>query len=129
MTYRVGVFWAVAFAVVLGCAGFGDGGGPGRCKIKVLGVEEWSLRTGALDASYRVSGEAGSPAVVWLSAKVGESRYIPGGGVDVGPGPFQAIVALKLTGVPREFVAILEVKDPTQARPPRCKAGAKIPSY
>jgi hypothetical protein len=120
------VIWVVAGAALLACAGLG-GDKPGRCKVKVLGVEDWNLRTGALDASYTVSGEAGSPAVVWLSAKVGESRYISGGGVDVGPGPFQAIVGLKLTGVPREFVAVLEVKDPTRATPPRCRAKAKIP--
>ena len=115
-------------AVVLsGCAAFG-GGGPSLCKIKVLGVEDWNLRTGALDASFRVSGEAGSPAVVWLTAQVGESRYIPGGGVDVGPGSFRAIVDLKLTGRPREFVVVLEVRDPDRAAPPRCKTVAKMPA-
>ncbi len=58
--------------------------------------------------SYRVAGEAGSPALTWLTAKVGERRYLSGGGVDVGPGRFQAIVTLHTTGLPREYIAMLE---------------------
>ncbi len=110
-------------ALVLGCAVFGGGSGPDHCKIRVVGVEEWTVQTGRADVSYRVAGEAGSPALTWLAARVGESRYLSGGGVDVGPGPFQAIVALHTTGLPREYVVMLEVAGR------RCKARAAMPEY
>lgn len=117
---------AALFAALLltGCAG---SGGPGKCRIEVLGVETWDLREGGLDVSYLVGGEAGSPAMTWLVANPGGTNPIPGGGVEIEPGLFKAEIALKLTGVPREFAAMLEVNDPTQAKPRRCKATAKIP--
>ena len=116
----VGSWLAPAVALLLGCAAFGGGSGPAHCKIKVVGIEEWSVHTGRVDVSYKVAGEAGSPALTWLAARVGEKRFLSGGGVDVGPGPFQAIISLNTTGLPREYVAMLEVNGH------RCKASAKM---
>jgi hypothetical protein len=73
----------------------------------VTSIEQWDTRQG-LDLAYRVRGEAGSPGVVWLAAR-DRQEWISGRGVDVGPGPFEAIVDLKLTGVPEEFRVVLEV--------------------
>ena len=122
MSKGVGSLLAPAVALVLGCSAFG-GSGPDRCRIRVVGIEEWSIHTGRADVSYRVAGEAGSPALTWLTARVGEKRYLSGGGVDVGPGPFQAIVSLNTTGLPREYVVMLEVNGH------RCKAKAKMANY
>ena len=121
MLSRVAISLALAGAVLLGCAVFGGSSRPDHCKIRVVNVEEWNVQTGKADVSYRVSGEAGSPALVWLAAKVGERRYLSGGGVDVGPGPFQAIISVRLTGLPRQYVAMLEVAGH------RCSADAKMP--
>ena len=118
---------AAAALLLVGCAGMG-GDDLGRCKIRVLNVEQWNLRSGALDASFIVAGEAGSRAVTWLVANPKGSNPIVGGGVEVGPGPFKAEIDLKLTGPPRAFIAMLEVKDPTSAVPRRCKADAKAPN-
>ncbi|MFQ5514305.1 MAG: hypothetical protein ACE5FG_07680 [Myxococcota bacterium] len=119
--------WIALLCLALsGCGLFGRGG-PGQCRIDVLGVEDWNHRDGSLDASFRVAGVAGSPAVVWLTARVSPERYIPGKGVPVGPGPFRAIVDLALTGRPQEFMVVLEVADPSRARPVRCRAKAKMP--
>ncbi len=111
---------APAVALVLGCSSFGGGSGPSRCKIDVVGIEEWSVHPGQVDVSYQVAGEAGSAALTWLAAKIGEKRYLTGGGVDVGPGPFKAIITLKTTGLPREYIALLEVNGR------RCQAKAKM---
>ena len=127
MRFPVSFLLAATLLWLPGCAGTGGGGNLGLCKVQVLGVEDWNHRTGALDASFRVSGNAGSPATVWLAARVGETRHISGGGVEVGPGPFHAVVALKLTGRPRDFQVVLEVDDPTRAKPRRCDDKAKMP--
>jgi hypothetical protein len=103
------------------------GDSPGRCKIEVLSLEQWNLRTNGLDASFLVGGHAGSRAITWLVANPTGANPIPGGDVEVGPGPFKAEVTLKLTGVPREFWVMLEVNDPSRAKPVRCKAVAKAP--
>ena len=86
----------------LACAG---GSSESRCRIEVVGREGASQR----DFAYRVRGEAGSPAVVSLVAKLGPQNYITGDGVEVGPGPFEAIVELKLTGAPPQMLTMLEV--------------------
>jgi len=105
-------------ATLAGCLG---GGGQPSCKIEVVKLEKWQLRPGALDAAYRVRGQAGAPAVVALSAKLGPGNYITGPGVEIAPGPFVAIVDLKLTGAPPELVAVLDVGGR------RCLAKAKKP--
>jgi hypothetical protein len=117
-TFAPGLVAAVAIACVA-CAG---SGGPDRCKIQVASVEQWSRSAEGLDAAFRVSGEAGSAGKTWLVAKTGDSQYVSGYGVDVGPGPFAAVVDLKLTGEPIEFLVLLEVAGR------RCKAAAKKPS-
>ncbi len=122
MRWGVTIGLVLSAALALGCGTFGGSSGPDHCKVRVVGVEQWDVRTGKVDVSYRVAGEAGSAGIVWLAAKVGEKRYLSGGGVDVGPGPFQAIVDLKLTGVPREFKIVLEVAGH------RCDTKAKMPS-
>ena len=93
-----------------------------QCELKVLGLEEWSVGPDGPDTAYRVRGEAGSGAVVWLSARTAQGKYISGKGVNVGPGPFEAIVELKLTGRPTEYLVVLEVAGR------RCKAKAPNPS-
>ncbi len=120
----VGVAIAALFS---GCAAFG-GSSSSRCKLRIESVQEWNLRSGALDATYRVSGEAGSPAEVWLVANAGGRNPVSGGSVDVGPGPFRADVTLRLTGVPRVLTAVLEVRDRDAVMPKRCRADAKIPT-
>jgi hypothetical protein len=106
--------------VLLACASGGTS--PDACEIRVVGVEQWSVRNDGLDAAYRVRGVAGSPGTTWLAGRTTGGQYVPGYGVDVGPGPFEAIVDLKLTGEPHEFIAVLEVAGR------RCKADAKKPS-
>lgn len=102
---------AVASLMLLGmgCAGVGGPPGPDHCELEVLGVESWSVEPGRADVAYRVRGESGSPGELWLIAKVSDAEMIPGFGVGVGPGPFEAIVDLKLTALPREFLVVLEV--------------------
>jgi hypothetical protein len=99
-------FLALALAA---CSGFGGPPGPDHCKIDVVGVESVTDRPDAFDIAVRVRGEAGSPAVVSLAARSGDGSYVAGYGVEVGPGPFEAIVEQKLTGRPAGLVALLEV--------------------
>jgi len=108
-----------ATSVGVGCAG---GSSEPDCSVEVLKLEKWQLRPGALDAAYRVRGTAGAPGVVSLVAKLGPQNYITGPGVQVGPGPFVAIVDLKLTGVPPELLTLLEVGGE------RCSDEAKKPT-
>ncbi len=123
MVKGAGRLFVPAVALVLGCSAFGGGSGPNRCKIDVVGIEEWSIHPGRADVSYQVAGQAGSAALTWLAARVGEKRYLTGGGVDVGPGPFRAIVTLNSTGLPPEYLAILEVNGH------RCHAKATRAEY
>ncbi len=97
---------AAAWLGGLGCA---SGPRPDRCKIEVVGLEELRTEGGVFDVAYRVRGEAGSPARVWLAARRGQGDYVSGGALEVGPGPFQAVVELELTGRPAEYVAVLQV--------------------
>lgn len=92
-----------------------------ECKIRVVGVETWAQGSEGLDAAYRVKGSSGSSATVWLAAQNRTGTYVSGPGVSVGPGPFEAIVELKLTGEPKSFVAVLEVAGK------RCRADANKP--
>jgi hypothetical protein len=113
----------VAGALLLtGCGLFGGGSlEPSHCEIRVVGVETWQSHDEGLDAAYRVRGKAGGAATTWLAAETGPQRFVSGYGLDVGPGPFDAIVDLKLTGRPRRFLAVLDVGGQ------RCKADAPIP--
>jgi hypothetical protein len=116
------VLLTACLAVGTGCQLFGGGElRPDHCEIKVSGIETWNLRGSDLDVAYQVRGKAGAPAVVWLAAKTARGDYISGYGVDVGPGAFAAVVDLKLTGMPSEFLALLEVAGK------RCKAKASKP--
>lgn len=92
-----------------------------RCKLEVVELEKWEGRASGLDVSYIVRGEAGTKAKVWLAARNPSGQYVSGYGVEVGPGPFQAAVELKLTGEPESFIALLET------RVKRCRANAKKP--
>ncbi len=100
------VISAAAYMLLASCAG---GSGAPSCRVEVVKLEKWQLRPGALDAEYRVKGQAGAPGVVSLVAKLGSGDYITGPGVQVGPGPFIAIVELKLTAPPPELLTLLEV--------------------
>jgi hypothetical protein len=102
----------------LGCAG---ARAPDYCKVQVVKVEEFNVRPGKADLAYRVKGETGSPGVVSLVAKLGPQNFITGKGVEVGPGPFLAIVDLKLTATPPELLVLLEVDSK------RCQAKAALP--
>jgi hypothetical protein len=73
-----------------------------------------------LDAAYWVRGAAGSPATVWLAAKNPSGSYVSGYGVEVGPGAFEAVVELDLTGKPEKLVVVLEVSGK------RCKIEAPM---
>lgn len=98
---------ALALALVaLGCA---RGPNPERCKVEIIELARFDPRPGDVRAAYRVEGEAGSPAKVWLAAKRAEGDYVSGDALPVGPGPFRAEVDLRLTGRAAEYVAVLEV--------------------
>lgn len=84
-------------------------------------VDRWEQTADGPDVAYRVRGSAGSPGVVWLVAKRPAGDYVAGFGVDVGPGPFEAIVDLKLTANPERFEVVLEVAGR------RCRAVALAP--
>jgi hypothetical protein len=122
MRFQAWACIAVGAFVLAGCGLFESGEvRPDHCEIRVIGVDEWSMHGGGLDAAYRVAGTAGSAATAWLAADTGTEGYISGYGLDVGPGRFDAVVDLQLTGRPRSFLAVLEV----QGR--RCKDDAPIP--
>ncbi len=114
---RLRVAAVLAALVVSACA---TTPGPDTCQIKVVGIEKSDVRDRAADVAFRVRGYAGGPAMVWLAAKKGPGDYLSGKGVEVGPGPFEAIVDLKLTGLPPSFVAVLEFGNT------RCAADAKF---
>ena len=99
---------ALGLLVLSGC-GTGGGTAPDHCSIEVVGVEEFRRHDEGLDVAYRVRGMAGSAGTTWLAARDRSGRYVPGYGVDVGPGPYEAIIDLKVTGQPEAFVALLEV--------------------
>jgi hypothetical protein len=90
--------------------------------VKVVGLGQYRNRAEGPDAAYRVRGVAGSGGTVWLAAKNRSGSWVSGLGVEVGPGPFEAVVDLKLTGLPKEYAAVLEVAGK------RCKADAPDPS-
>lgn len=102
------------------CSGLGGPPGPDHCKVDVIGVESVTDRPDAFDIAVRVRGEAGSPAVVSLAARTAPDSYVAGHGVEVGPGPFEAIVEQKLTGRPAGLVVLLEVAGS------RCRADVKM---
>jgi len=110
---------ALALGLVA-CSAFGGAPGPDHCEVEVVGVESVTDRPDAFDISVRVRGEAGSPAVVSLAARSPDDSYVAGYGVEVGPGPFEAIVDQKLTGRPAGLVVLLEVAGN------RCRADVKI---
>lgn len=113
---------ALISGTLTGCSLFRSEEVPAdRCKIRVVATEQWNSHAKGLDASFRVRGEAGSPGISWLAAEVGPKRILSGYGVEVGPGPFEAVLDLKLTGRPRRFMAVLEVAGR------RCKADARMP--
>jgi hypothetical protein len=116
-TIRLSV--AVLAFTLAGCSGFGGPPGPDHCKVDVVGVESITDRPDTFDIAVRVRGEAGSPAVVSLAARTGSDSYVAGYGVEVGPGPFEAIVEQKLTGRPAGLVVLLEVAGN------RCRANVK----
>ncbi len=109
----------LAALALAGCAGSGELS-PDHCRIRVAAVEKWDTSRG-LDVAYRVKGEAGSPGKVWVAART-PSGWISGSGVDVPPGPYEAIADLSLTGIPAELAVLLEV-----AGPRRCKADGPRP--
>lgn len=80
-----------------------------ECRIDIEGPDETRGQPGDVRVSYRVKGKAGSAGKVWLAAKRAEGDYVSGGALPVGPGPFKAVVDLRLTGRVPEYVAVLEV--------------------
>lgn len=91
-----------------------------QCKLEAVKTQTWAITDQGLDAAYWVRGVAGSPATVWLSAKNPSGNYVSGYGIEVGPGAFEAIVELDLTGKPETFVVVLEVSGK------RCKIDAPM---
>ena len=79
------------------------------CHVEIEGPEEMRMEPGDVRASYRVKGQTGSAGKVWLAAKRLEGDYVSGSALPVGPGPFKAVVDLRLTGRVPEYVAVLEV--------------------
>jgi hypothetical protein len=110
--------------LLLAAAGCASGGAEtldfDACELKAVRTETWVVTDQGLDAAYWVRGAAGSPATVWLTAKNPSGSYVSGYGVEVGPGPFEAVVELDLTGKPESLVVVLEVSGK------RCKIKAPI---
>ena len=93
-------------AVAAACA---RGADPDRCEVKIVRLDEWRTTAKGIDVAYVVSGEAGSAGKVWLAAKKSDGTYISGKAREVGPGAFQEIVKLELTGRVPEYAAVLQV--------------------
>jgi len=102
---RIALVLGLVATLTLGCAK----PRANDCHVEIEGPEEIRLDPGDVRASYRVKGEAGSSGKVWLAAKRLEGDYISGSALQVGPGPFKAVVELRLTGRVPEYVAVLEV--------------------
>jgi hypothetical protein len=113
LTSGIGLAASLALACASGALS------PNHCEVKVVGVEKREVHARGADVAYRVRGKAGSRGVVSLAARTASGEYIAGDGVDVGPGPFEAIVEQELTGLPAGFVVLLEVPGK------RCKADVK----
>ena len=112
---------SIAAAAIFGAGCLGGTSGPEACKIEIVGVESSVSNSRGFDISYRVKGYAGTSAVVSLVARRHDGGYLSGKGVDVGPGPFVAIIEQKLTGPAAGYVALLEIAGG------RCRANAKPP--
>jgi hypothetical protein len=93
-------------AVVAACA---RGVDPDQCEVKIVRLDEWRTTAKGLDVAYVVSGEAGSAGKVWLAGKKSDGTYISGKAREVGPGAFQEVVKLNLTGRVPEYAAVLDV--------------------
>jgi hypothetical protein len=106
---------AATIATLVGCAGGQIG--PETCELRVTKLHEQRTSSRGFDIAYQVHGRAGTEAVVWLAAQRAPQDYISGKGVDVGPGPFDAIVELALTAPAPSYVAVLEL-----ASGKRCRA-------
>ena len=93
-------------AVAAACA---RGTDPDECEVKIVRLDEWRTTAQGLDVAYVVSGEAGSAGKVWLAAEKSDGTYISGKAREVGPGAFQEVVKLKLTGRVPKYAAVLQV--------------------
>ena len=93
-------------AVATACA---RGTDPDKCEVKIVRLDEWRTSEKGVDVAYVVSGEAGSAGKVWLAAKKSDGTYISGKARAVGPGAFQEVVKLKLSGRVPEYAAVLQV--------------------
>ncbi len=105
---------AILGALALCCAGAllsCAGTAAPRCEIEVTGLEEYNVRPGDVTVAYRVRGDAGAEGKVWLAARTAEKDWISGDALEVGPGPFAAIVDLRLTGRPARYKVLLEVAE------------------
>jgi hypothetical protein len=96
----------LTLAVATACA---RGADPDRCEVKIVRLEEWRTTAQGLDVAYVVSGEAGSAGKVWLAAEKSDGTYISGKAREVGPGAFQEVVKLKLTGRVPKYAVVLAV--------------------
>jgi hypothetical protein len=105
---------ALALAVAAACA---RGSDPDRCEVRIVRLDEWRTTAQGLDVAYVVSGAAGSRGKVWLAGKKSDGTYISGKAREVGPGEFQEVVKLRLTGRVPEYAAVLELPDTGR----RCK--------
>jgi hypothetical protein len=112
----------LAAALLLGALACAGGVDESTCKVEALRIEEYKVRPGQAKIGYRIRGTTGIPGIASLVAKLGPDRYITGPGVNVGPGAFEAIVDLDLTGLPPELLVMLEVGGK------RCTDKAKLPS-
>ncbi len=112
-----------ALLALLGLSACSTGGppAPDHCSLKVVALEEYENSAEGPTVAYRVRGVAGSAGKVWIAGRARSGAWISGYGVDVGPGPFEVIVDLKLTGPPEQYSALLEVAGR------RCKTNAPRP--
>ena len=105
---RAAAALALVAALTAG-AGCATGARGPACQIEVTGLETYRSLPGDLEIAYRVRGDAGAEGKVWLAARTAEQTWVSGGGLEVGPGPFAAIVDLRLTGRPERYKVVLQV--------------------
>jgi hypothetical protein len=89
---------------------------PTTCQIEMAGPVEVDRVDGGADVEVLVQGRAGTQAVTWLAARRPAGDYVSGPGVDVGPGPFKAIVELSLTASAASYSVVLELADGRRCR-------------
>lgn len=76
-----------------------------------MGLEEYRETVDRVEVAFRVAGEAGEPASVFLEARGSDDSWRSGIPLDVGPGIFGAIIDVELLAPAQEYRAVLSVEE------------------